>query len=102
MHQSVVTLQHLITNERETVRVMADTLAHADTHNVALPNRAWLEEEVRARTKRCDDLDGLIGEYTAAKQAGQATDAAVKLVLIQYAAATMIAARSSDGTADGR
>lgn len=97
MHQSVVTLQHLLADERDAVRVMEETLAHAETHHVALANRAWLEEEIRARTKRCDDLDGLIGEYVAAERDGMAADTAFKLVLVQYAAATMV-----DAAEDGR
>jgi hypothetical protein len=98
MHESVVTLQHLLADERDAVRVMAETLAHADTHHVALANRASLEEEIRARTKRCDNLDGLIGDYVAAERDGMAASAAFKLVLVQYAAATMVEAAQDGGT----
>lgn len=98
MHESVVTLQTLIADEREAVHVLAETLAHAETHQVALANRASLEEAVRARTKHCDNLDGIIGEYIAAERDGMAANAAYKLVLIQYAAATMVEAAQDGGT----
>lgn len=93
MHESVVTLHTLIADERETIRAATETL-HAGTHDAALLNHAYVEEQIRMRTKRCDDLDELIRDYLRAPAGG--ADAALKLVLIQYAAATMVEAKRGE------
>lgn len=102
MHESVVTLQELITHERDAVRALAERLGRAHQHDVTLINHAQ-SEEVRRLTEWCDHLEALISEYDAAAQGGQAADAALKLALIQYAAATMVAAAGrGEVVPDGR
>jgi hypothetical protein len=98
MHESVVTLQNLIAEDRQTVRALADALDHAKQNDVTLINGARMTEQVRFLTKHCGNLEGLIDEYLAAQRDGRTAEAAYSLVLIQYAAATMVQQREA---ADG-
>lgn len=99
MHESVVTLQNLIAEDRETVRTLAEALDHAKQNDVTLINGARVTEQVRFLVKHCGNLEGLIGEYVSAERDGLAAKAAYSLALIQYAAATMV--QKKQEAADG-
>ncbi|MGW4412146.1 hypothetical protein ACWEJ6_49680 [Nonomuraea sp. NPDC004702] len=94
MHESVVTLQHLIAADRAGIHELTHTLEHAAARHVPLINRVYLEEQVHLRAKRCEELEELVSEYTKAWEAGCLAEAACSLVMIQLAAATILQARN--------
>ncbi|WP_433513804.1 hypothetical protein ACQP2T_61370 [Nonomuraea sp. CA-143628] len=95
MHESVVTLQELIDDDRSTCRAMNKQLEQATAQGVTLLNTAYLEEQVRMRAKRSDQLDGLIEDYVEADRLGDSAASACKLVMIQLAAARIIETRNA-------
>ncbi|MFI7470552.1 hypothetical protein [Nonomuraea sp. NPDC049646] len=94
MHESVVTLQHLIAADRAHIHEMTQTLERAAARHTTLINRVHLEDQIHHRTKRCDELEDLVREYVEAQQAGRPAEAAHTLVMIQLAAATIVETRN--------
>jgi hypothetical protein len=94
MHESVVTLQHLIAADRAAIHEMTRTLERAAARHLTLINRMHLEDQVHQRTRRCGELEDLVREYTEAQRAGRSADAAATLAMIQLAAATIVETRN--------
>ncbi|WP_327591337.1 hypothetical protein OHA25_60400 (plasmid) [Nonomuraea sp. NBC_00507] len=96
MHESIVTLQQLIDEDRAAVRAMTEELDRAAASGVTLMNRLYLEVQIHTRSKRAEEHAGLVRDCTDAIERGLSSESARALVLIQFTAATMIEQRNAE------
>ncbi|WP_219506072.1 hypothetical protein [Nonomuraea ceibae] len=89
MHESAVTLQQIIDDDRATARTTLDQLDQAEA------NILFLQQCAHALLKKADEYAALITEYEQAVAAGDRPATARRLVLIQHAAASAIESRNA-------